>query len=609
MNQQALHHLNRTKSPIFSLTSYPAHLPKRFKLALSGVTLLTVIVTILDGLGLALIIPLVELLIGLDSSASSTSIVRWASTALEWLGFEQSVGLLVAVILVIQTARVIGMALQIWLNSLLKVRFEQQLRSEAYNLILGASWLHITSKKSGDLYNVLISQSQRAGDTLSSYGAALAAVITTVIYLIAAILISWNLSLLAAAYTVGIILALSVFLKFSRRLGRNTANTVGEISVEVNETIGGMKAIKASALEDQSSERFTGLTRRLARYASLYGLSQGTMNSAAEAFFLVAMLLGLVFASTTLALPAGALLLFALLFFRMFQRAKGFQQSMLEFFQVEPALALVRNAQQEARESNERSGGSDFESLGKGVNLVATSFKYPERTTGIDNISIEIKTGQSTAIVGSSGAGKTTIIDLVVGLIEPDSGEVVVGNEPLSTLSLKSWRSRLSYVTQGTTLFNDTIARNIAPGREEVDTELLNQVCTQSGVDQFFDILQNGYETPVGDRGVRLSGGQRQRIALARALYRKPQLLILDEATSELDGASERMFQETIDKLHGDTTILIVAHRLSTVMNVDYLYVLDNGTIQEHGKPSDLIVSRGVFYSMLNDAADAPNRN
>jgi ATP-binding cassette, subfamily C, bacterial len=594
-------------STIRTLTSYPGQLPHPFKRALVLTTALTVVVTMLDGIGLALIIPLVELLIGLDSSASETSIIRWVQNGFEWFGLDLSVGMLVTVILLIQVVRVLGMALQIWLNSLLKVRFEKQLRSETYELILAASWLHFTSKKSGNLMNVLISQSQRAGDTLSSYGGALAAIVTTLIYLAAAVLISWNLSLLAALYTFLIIIALSFFLKIGRNLGIKISESIGQLTIEVTESLGGLKAIKAAGMESTVTGRFTKMAAELEHYSSVYGLSHGVMNSTAEAFFLIAMLAGLVFASSTLGLPAGALLLFALLFFRMFQRAKAFQQAMLEFFQVEPGLEIVRNAQREAKASPERSGGQPFENFGTGVEISNLSFKYAERSSGLEKISIEILTGKSTAIVGPSGAGKTTVIDLVVGLISPDDGEITVGDQVLAEVSLNSWRSNIAYVTQGTLLFNDTVAKNVALGELEVDHDLLVTVCAQSGVDTFVSELPDGYDTAIGERGVRLSGGQRQRIALARALYRQPQLLILDEATSELDTHSERRFQETIDQLHGNLTILMVAHRLSTVMKVDNIYVLDQGQITESGSAAELLEARGMFYSMINEGSSSNN--
>jgi ABC-type multidrug transport system fused ATPase/permease subunit len=572
---------------------------------MAAVGILTIIVSVLDGIGLALIVPLVELLVGLESSASAVPIIRWVESAFEWFGFELSIGMLVAVILALQVVRVIGLALQMWLTTLLGARFERTLRVEAYDALIKTSWLHFTAQKSGELVNVLIPQSQRAGGTIRAYSTALASLFTIGIYFTGAILISWDLSLIAAGYTLLVVIALSYFLVISRRRGIRIAAELGKMSVESSESFGGMKAIKAAGLEQHASRRFISISNRLTRELSLNGLNQGSMHATAESFFLIAMILGLLFATHTLGLPAGALLLFAMLFLRLFQRAKVFQTSLMEFYQTTPALSIITDARKIAASNVERQGGKPFEGIDRGMELSGISFTYPERSRGLDDVSISIPSGTSVAIVGPSGGGKTTIIDLIVGLIEPDHGNITVGKHLLSGVSLSSWREKIAYVTQGTTLFNDSVVNNIAFGHETADTELLAHVSAQSGVDRFISELPAGYDTVIGERGVRLSGGQRQRIALARALYRQPQLLILDEATSELDTHSERRFQETIDQLHGNLTILMVAHRLSTVMNVDNIYLLDGGTIVESGSPSELIESRGMFHAMLNEAPRA----
>ena len=591
------------------LASYPRQLPGQLRLGVVLVALLTVCVTILDAIGLALIVPLVEILVGLDGAATEISIIRWVETGFETLGFELSAGTLVSLILILQGARVIGIALQLWLTSMLGARYERRLRVDTYEALFKASWLHFTAQKSGELFNVLIPQSQSAGATIFAFTTVLASLFTTLIYFSGAILVSLHLSLVAAAYTGLGVVVLSGFLVLSHKIGKKITATVGEISIESTESFGGMKAIKAAALEQDTTRRFTNISNRLAHQRSLNGLNQGAMQATAEALFLIAMVLGLLFATRTLGLPVGGLLLFALLFIRMFQRVKGLQASLLEFFQLMPALKLVTDTRRLAISNSGRLSGADFNGIGAGMELSDVSFTYPGRSFGLKQISINVPSGSSVAIVGPSGAGKTTIIDLVVGLIDPDSGNIRVGEQSLVDVSLNSWRKNIAYVTQGTALFNDTIANNIALGHDVVDRELLISASEQSGVDRFISELSNGYDTLIGDRGIRLSGGQRQRIALARALYRQPQLLILDEATSELDTHSERRFQETIDQLHGNLTILMVAHRLSTVMNVDNIYVLDDGKIVESGSPSDLIESRGMFYDMVNEGLNSVGDN
>ena len=587
------------------LASYPGRLPGRLKKGVILVALLTASVTILDAIGLALIVPLIEILIGLDSSASEISIIRWVELGFDWLGIGLSVGTLIAVILIVQAVRVAGMALQLWSTAMLGARYEQRLRIESFEAIANASWLHFTSLKSGELFNLLIPQAHRGGATIYTFTTGIAAIITTLIYFTGAILISWNLSIAAAGYTALVILVLSYFLVISHRIGQRVTTIQGAMSVESTESLGGMKAIKAAGLEEHVARRFRTISTQFTDIISSNGINQGLMHATAEAAFLIAMVLGLLFATHTLGMPAGGLLLFAMLFTRLFQRAKGLQASLMEFFQLMPALDYVNEATRLAKINTSRLGGVEVTGLDTGLHISGVSFIYPGRQSGLENISIDIPSGESVAIVGSSGAGKTTIIDLIVGLMEPDSGDIRVGDQPLVDISLNSWQNNIAYVTQGTTLFNDTVANNISLGYAATDLKRLNTASEQSGVDSFISELPDRYDTIIGERGVRLSGGQRQRIALARALYRQPQLLILDEATSELDTHSESLFQETIDQLQGNLTILMVAHRLSTVMNVDNIYVLDQGKIVESGSPSDLIEARGIFHTMINEGSTA----
>jgi ABC-type multidrug transport system fused ATPase/permease subunit len=594
-------------SGVIMLVSYPGRLPGRLKRGMILVALLTVSVTIMDAIGLALLVPLVEILIGLDNSASEISIIRWVEAVFDWLGMELSIGTLIVAILSLQSVRVIGMALQHWSTVMLSARYEEILRIESHETTLRASWLHFTSQKSGELINLMIPQAYRGGKSLHAFTTSIAGIITTLIYFSGAILISLTLSIAAAGYTVLIVLFLTYFLVRSRRIGKRITTVQSEMSVESTESIGGMKAIKAAGLEDHAAHRFRTISTQFTDIMSSSGINQGVMHSTAEVAFLIAMVLGLMFATNTLEIPSAILLLFAMLFVRLFQRAKGLQASLMGFFQTEPSLDVIYEAQRLARINVGRLGGTELRSLTSGMELTDVSFIYPGRSTGLDHVSLDIPFGKSVAIVGPSGAGKTTIIDLIVGLIDPDSGNIRVGEQSLGDVSLNSWRNNIAYVTQETALFNDTVGNNISLGHEHTDQQRLITVSEQSGVDKFISELADGYDTMISERGANLSGGQRQRIALARALYRQPQLLILDEATNALDTYSEGHFLETIDQLHGNLMILMVSHRLTTLKNVDNIYVLDQGKIVESGSPSKLMEAHTVFQTMINERSTETN--
>lgn len=556
----------------------------------------------MDGLALALIVPLIDILIGTQDDTSSVSIIRWASDFLGWFGIETSTGWLISVIVVFQIVRAIGLALQVWLTTLFRADFERYLKNRSFDLLVRASWPYLTTLRSGTMINRVIAQSSRGGHTYSSFAIGISALLTAIVYLVASLIISWQLSLIAIAYSLALMVSLSYFFVLGKRLGARINANSEEVLNEISESVGSLKAVKSSALENSVIGRFTNATKKYARSDSLVGLQQGLMQSIFELVFLLAIVIGLFFATRTLDLTNSAILLFALLFFRIFQRLRGIQSELQSFYQLVPSLESIESLQNDARTHAERQTGSDVGRLESQIQLVDVGYEYVKGHPVLHEVSIEIKANTSVAIVGPSGVGKTTVVDMVVGLIDPISGTVEIDGRSLQEISLSSWRERIAYVPQGAVLFHDTVARNIALGVSDPKQEEIEDAARQAGADQFISNLPLGYSTVVGERGVTLSGGQRQRIALARALLRKPDLLILDEATSELDVNSEQRFQATLSELHGRTTMLIVAHRLSTVMGVDRVYVLEDGKVAEEGAPQELIASRGRFYAMLQQS-------
>ena len=211
------------------------------------------------------------------------------------------------------------------------------------------------------------------------------------------------------------------------------------------------------------------------------------------------------------------------------------------------------------------------------------------------NLNLQIPAGKTTAIAGPSGAGKSTVADLVMGFIQPDEGEINVDGVSVSNNFIGSWRSQIGYVAQETFLFNETIRFNLLLAQPKANEKDIIDALKLAAAYEFVSKLPEGLDTFIGDRGVKLSGGERQRLALARALLRKPSLLILDEATSNLDSENEKRILKAIDDLHGEITILIIAHRLSTIKNADCIYLIDEGKILESGTWDELLKKRRMI--------------
>lgn len=223
------------------------------------------------------------------------------------------------------------------------------------------------------------------------------------------------------------------------------------------------------------------------------------------------------------------------------------------------------------------------------------TFGYPRRGHVLKNFSMRIEKGKQTALVGPSGVGKTTVFDLIIRLFDPNEGTITIDGTNLKDIKITTWLKKIGYVSQDTFIFNATIAENISFGSKEASHEEVVNAAQEANAHEFISQFPDGYETIVGDRGLKLSGGQRQRIAIARALVRKPEILILDEATSALDSAAEAQVQDAINKVAQNRTVIMIAHRLSTVKNADVIYVLEDGNIIESGSHDQLLKADGKY--------------
>jgi len=243
-----------------------------------------------------------------------------------------------------------------------------------------------------------------------------------------------------------------------------------------------------------------------------------------------------------------------------------------------------------------RLGGKLFKGLENEIKFHRVWLQYsPDQEPALKDVSFDIEKGKVTALVGGSGAGKSSIADLLVGLYEPTQGEVLVDGINLNEYSMSSWRSRLGVVSQDTFIFNESILENIRYGKLDATEAEVRESAVAAQADQFIQNLPNGYHTVVGERGYRLSGGQRQRLALARSILKQPEILILDEATSALDSHSEHLVQEALREFQRDRTVLVIAHRLSTIVNADQIIVLENGEVVERGSHEALLKRKGKY--------------
>ena len=360
------------------------------------------------------------------------------------------------------------------------------------------------------------------------------------------------------------------------------------------------KIIKSSSTENSAIKKLDKIVmeRLQLRFKSLF-------NASLVPFIFTPLSIGVIclviyISITFLSLDFAMVVLLLALFYRLMPKILTIQSTFQLFLTFAPGLTNIDKQINIAKSYNEKNGKLIFNSLSDSIRLVDVNFSYDKNITDLtlEKININIKKGGITALVGGSGGGKSTISDICLGLITPNSGTILVDDKPLEDLDKNSYRRKVGYVTQDAQLFNDSVKNNIAWARPEATLSEIESATKQAFAHDFILELPNKYNTQLGDRGVRISGGQRQRICLARAILQNPEILILDEATSALDAESEKKIHDAVTKLRGNVTILIIAHRLATVKTADIVYVIENGKILEEGSWATLVNS-GTRFEQL----------
>jgi ATP-binding cassette, subfamily B, bacterial MsbA len=498
------------------------------------------------------------------------------------------------------------------------------LRDDLYNAILRSSAAFFTKHTTGTLLSTIVNDIEKVQYAMSSVLAEFLQQFFTFLFTVAVVV------LLGGKLAWVLLLFLPVILYSSRKIGRQVRSTtrggqdkLAEIQNILHETITGNRIVKAFGMENWEVGRFRAAARRLfranLRLVAAFAISSPLMDILGSIAIALLILMGRdeinhhVFTAATF-------LAFIVAVFKLYEPVRKFAQFNNNFQQAVGASSEIFRFMDMEDEVREKPAAKRMGKFGRTIRFADVSFSYSNSNSSsngnagdspavLHGINLEVKAGEVLAVVGSSGAGKSTLVHLIPRFFDVSGGRILIDDSDVRDVTLESLRSQIGIVTQETVLFNDTVRNNIAYGQPHVSQKRVEEAARAAHAYEFIRGLPDGYNTMIGERGVRLSGGERQRIAIARAILKDAPILILDEATSALDSESESLVQAALQNLMTGRTVFVIAHRLSTVRRADRIVVLENGTISDIGAHEELMQKLGTYrrlYELQFAEADAP---
>jgi len=570
---------------------------KKFPMLLAANTLLLVATSLIDALSLFSLVVVADLLLnpGLEQASPVTkNIVVIAKN----IGLPVTLGWLLGVFLFFNVLRVV---FQIFArNSILRTKYAvlRDMILGTFKDFFSARWYFFSSGKQGVLLNTFIREINVVGDAFGAIARYFAGILQIALYLTVPLYLSWRLTSISLA--IALLFALPFFLlgKVVYRLGKVNTTTANQIGTVIQEGLSLAKLILGFANQKKTEANLACAFDNHRQAAVKSQTLTYALPLMYYPFGLLVLIIGFILArKMNLPLSDTAVLFYSLA--RIIPCIGSLTEEKAYLDNFFPSYEQVQNLRNTARELKQASGAREFKGFNKEIAVCGLCFGYHEHPLVLADINMRVPKGRMVALVGESGSGKSTLIDMLMGFHQPQSGGISFDGIPLGEFDINSYRRRIGYVPQDSVLFNLTIMDNLRWADISISDEAIIQACRQANADEFISKLPEGYHTLVGDRGVRLSGGQVQRIALARAILRRPELLILDEATSALDTYSERLIQQAIEAIAKETTVVIIAHRLSTVINANYIYVLKSGRVVEEGGYAELIAKNSHFNEMV----------
>lgn len=575
---------------------------RRYRWQIAFLVLLGFLLGLFEGVSIGMLIPLFSFATG-GGDFGGDLVSRAVKFLTVSLGVTPSVWFLVSLFIGLVLITAALSFLFGYIDHTISIDYERSVVSSLYRQTFAASWPFLLGQKIGHLEHTLVMGVPSQTKLVKKVFVIIQAVTGFLMYFFVAFSISFSITLITIAFGILILIMLRPVLAKVKAYMEERSAISKMIAHDINENMVGLKTIKAMGVENEAAQKGVDFFNRLKDiHKKQFLVSEGVSilwQPMTVIFVSSVFLASYAYHGSAFDLAAFAAVVY--LIQRIFMHVSKLHGVLYSLNMSLPYANMTLDLQKKSSLNREAREGSFPFTFSRSLDFRGVSFAYDGQKQVLEKISFSVCKGEMVGIVGRSGEGKTTICDLALRLFAPSKGGIYLDGIDITDIPLNEWRGKVGYVSQDIFLKNDTIANNIKFFDDAISDAEMIRAAKAANIYDFIQGLPGGFEAKVGERGVLLSGGQRQRIVLARAIARRPQILILDEATSALDNESEALVQGSIAELKGGVTILVVAHRLSTVMRSDRLLVLENGRIAEEGKPDTLLANRkSRFHKMYN---------